>query len=127
MSENTNDDTTPVPTIPEILEVVGNDPGLAERAREFELGRGDAARRTLLVKLARIIESADVDRSDSFVDGGGEFLPVPAGKTVAVVTDRKTLRVVDPDAYEATEDGLVQTAGGTWAKGTLRWSLDFAD
>jgi hypothetical protein len=114
-------------TIKEILSVVGSDPGLAQEARQQELQRGEDARPTLLARLARIADAAAEQRNDSFVDGGEETLPVPQGKTVTVVTDRTNGRVVDPDEYEATDEGLAKTAGGTWARGRLRWSLDFAE
>lgn len=112
-------------TVDEVLAKVGDDPAAAEAAAQAEHARGDKARKTLLEKLAAVFVAAVRDSVFAIVDGGGESLKIPAGASVASVTDRTTGRVLDPGDYKVVDGAVVRTAGGSWARGVRRWAVDF--
>lgn len=115
-------------TIDQILDVVGDDPGLAQSAKEQEIAeRGDNARSTLLSKLDAIIAAAAEGQRFVIADGSTPSLAIPAGRDVVAITDRTTGRALADDEWEVHDGAVVKTAGGFWARGTRRWLLDLAE
>ena len=120
-------DNVGVLTIQQITDAVGDDPGLAQLAKDAELARGeDNVRTTLISALDKVLAGSEaVDDRHGFADGGEPYLGrLAAGVVVEAVIDRYTNRILDPTEYEVTAEGhLVKADGGDWAAGVQRWAV----